>query len=772
MGLISRAIPNLIGGQSQQPASQRAINQVEVLLNAVPDLTKGVCKRPSTQHITTFGAYTGTRPFYHAHRRDDLNKFHYLITREGGVTDIKVFDNDGNVMVLNRNTSILADYLDSEKPNESYKAVSLADVTYITNTDKVTAISDILSTTRPYEGIAYFKGVNYTTTYTITITKGYSTATYSYTTPSATQEDITHAQWAESVTNVDHVIGHFYTYFSSNLPTGMSVNKVGATLHFYNTSTSEANFTMSATDSAGGLNLNAFKGSTENLTELPNVAPQGFEIIVKGSNDKATDDYTVRCDGAGWAECIAQGVKYKIDVTTMPIQIRLDNDGEFYMEYMSFEDRVVGDDVTNPFPTFIGNKINSIFFYKDRLGFLAAENCILSRLNSFGDYDFMKLTTLTALDTDPIDLSVTTNFLRHAVPFASSLLLFTDQAQQYKLTSNGPLTNATATVSSTTNFNAEAKCSPAGVGKYVYFAGTRGVYGSVWEFAVDSAATAYNATIDDASEVTNHCPALLKGHVVKLNVSPNNQVVIAETSESLTELYLYKYFWKEGQKLQSAWGTWAFSGDVVGAHLEGDELSLIMLREGSLFFEILNLNTDEAEIENGTFSIHLDRRVRLSLGGVERLPYRTTEEVVYVNNKGVLYNQTEAYTAVQNDEVVWAGTPYNMQIEFSEAFVEMNGISVVTAKLQMRRYYVVYEDSCYFRCHKKGKTSYKEFNARFLSDPLNVADGLVRSSGVMKFSCSGRSTKSRAIVENFSHLPCQIMGATFEAFYTQRSQQL
>jgi hypothetical protein len=771
MALISRSLPNIIGGQSQQPASQRAINQVEVMLNAIPDITKGVVKRPGTQHRKTIGEYSGARPFYHATRRDSLNKFHYLITRENGVTDLKVFDNDGNSMTLNRNTSILTNYLDSETPHEDYQAVSLSDVTYIVNKTKHTAKSSSLSTVRPDEGIVYFRGVNYTTTYTVTVSKNGTTKTHSFTTPSATQSDAATAQWAENVTNVENVVNDFYSYFSSNLPTGMSVNKVGATIHFYNTSVSENSFTLTATDSAGGLNLNAFKDYTESLTDLPNIAPQNFEIIIKGANDKTTDDYTVRCDGSGWAECIAQGVSYNIDVTTMPIQIRLDNNGEFYMEYMSFEDRVVGDDVTNPFPSFIGNRIFSIFFYKDRLGFLSNENLVLSRLNSYGDYDFFQVTTLTSLDTDPIDISVTTDFLYNAIPFSGSLLLFSEH-YQFKLTSNGPLTNATAQVSNTTNFNADKLCSPVGVGKYAYFASKRGVFGTLFEFEADATSSVFIASIDDATEVSEHCPELLKGNVTKLNVSPNNKIIIVETDDDLSSMYIYKYFWKEKQKVQSAWCSWSFSGDVLGSNLEGDELSLIMLREGYLYFEQLNLNQDEAEIENGAFSVHLDRRVRLSKTGTSVLPYNTVEEIVFVDNNGLIYNKTDAYLAIQNNTIIWAGTSFTKRIEFSEAFVETNSISIVTAKLQLRRYYIVYESSCYFSCHKKGKNSFKEFNARYLSDSANIADGIVRSSGIFRFSCSGRSTKSRAVLENNSHLPSQIMSASWEAYLTNRSQPM
>ena len=51
MPLISSSVPNLNGGVSQQPATQRLPNQCEEQENAVPLLVGGLVKRPPTNHI-------------------------------------------------------------------------------------------------------------------------------------------------------------------------------------------------------------------------------------------------------------------------------------------------------------------------------------------------------------------------------------------------------------------------------------------------------------------------------------------------------------------------------------------------------------------------------------------------------------------------------------------------------------------------------------------------------------------------------------------------
>ena len=66
-------------------------------------------------------------------------------------------------------------------------------------------------------------------------------------------------------------------------------------------------------------------------------------------------------------------------------------------------------------------------------------------------YNFFVRTVLTTLDSAPIDASVSNNqvsVLKHAVPFDSSLFIFSD-LNQFRLEGDGVLTNETISINVT-----------------------------------------------------------------------------------------------------------------------------------------------------------------------------------------------------------------------------------------------------------------------------------------------------------------------------------
>ena len=87
-------------------------------------------------------------------------------------------------------------------------------------------------------------------------------------------------------------------------------------------------------------------------------------------------------------ESYRPGVEYKINASTMPHLLIRKADGNFWFgsaggqtvtgigEVQSWGERTCGDYDTAPDPSFIGNTINDVFIYKNRLGFLADENVI------------------------------------------------------------------------------------------------------------------------------------------------------------------------------------------------------------------------------------------------------------------------------------------------------------------------------------------------------------------------------------------------------------
>ena len=53
MASITQTIPNFIGGISQQPDQLKFPGQVTEVVNAIPDITRGLYKRPGAKRINS-----------------------------------------------------------------------------------------------------------------------------------------------------------------------------------------------------------------------------------------------------------------------------------------------------------------------------------------------------------------------------------------------------------------------------------------------------------------------------------------------------------------------------------------------------------------------------------------------------------------------------------------------------------------------------------------------------------------------------------------------
>ena len=92
----------------------------------------------------------------------------------------------------------------------------------------------------------------------------------------------------------------------------------------------------------------------------------------------------------------------------MVVQLKLILTVHFNFNYPDWGKRDVGDDITNPEPTFVGQPIQKMLFFRNRIALLSAENIILSRVNDF--YNFWVKTAMAISNADPIDLQSSSTF--------------------------------------------------------------------------------------------------------------------------------------------------------------------------------------------------------------------------------------------------------------------------------------------------------------------------------------------------------------------------
>lgn len=119
--------------------------------------------------------------------------------------------------------------------------------------------------------------------------------------------------------------------------------------------------------------MKVFQTKTARFSNLPVVAPDGFTIVVDANSDTLDGAYYVKfkVNSVGetfahgsWQETCTLAESYRLDATTMPYALIHEANDTFTFGKVTWDDRLVGNDLSNPFPSFIGSPINDIFFYR------------------------------------------------------------------------------------------------------------------------------------------------------------------------------------------------------------------------------------------------------------------------------------------------------------------------------------------------------------------------------------------------------------------------
>ena len=368
---------------------------------------------------------------------------------------------------------------------------------------------------------------------------------------------------------------------------------------------SYGDFDIAVTDDDGGVNLSVFKESAKSFTSLPNQCEEGFRLKVSGDNQQEEDDFYVvyrgAAGGGAWKETHKDGIQHEMAPETLPYTLKqksVDLNGSPVLSFTfgvgsdnvgkTWADRLVGDESTNPFPSFVGKTISDIFFHRNRLGMLSGENVIFSEAGSY--FNFFRTTVRTLLDQDVIDVAVSQNEvseLKAALPIQDALLLFTE-LNQFTITSSQLLTPAEVTIDQSTKFECDLKAAPVSAGNSAFFATKGGNYAGVREYYTEG-----DTEIKDATLVTSHVPEYLKGVMRKMVSSTNESMLICLTTDNLKEAYIYKWYNQGNQRVQSAWSKWIFDTDVVDISFNNSNLYITF---GDGRFETMAVRTDAPDL--------------------------------------------------------------------------------------------------------------------------------------------------------------------------------
>lgn len=676
--LVSSTIPNLIQGASLQPDASRDPSQGDEQINGMSSLAEGLRKREGTECIKKVSTSSLGDVYMHQILRDSGEKYLVVI----GKTSIKVFDLDGNEKTVNVATNAF-NYLSSVvSAKTDIRAATIADYTFISNVKTNPALTSDTApaTARPttHEALVWVKAANYGQTLKVNV-NGTQTTVQTAVAPvivsgGSTQENrINTADLAESIKTGLGTIS------------GVTITRNKSVLHF----TSNSAITIAAQDARANADITCITSEVQVFTELPTVAPSGYQIKILGDPSNAFDNYHVEFvprTGAGtfgegsWQECVSPGEKYKIDKDTMPhLLVRLAN-GQFYFGpadgttqggtvIPTWGERTCGDTDSAPNPSFIGFPIQDVFIYKNRLGFLADENIVLSRAKSF--FDFFPETVTTLLDSDPIDLQASNtkvSILRYAIPYQDELIIFSDQIQFRFNAAETILTPSTAVITVLTQYEVDINCRPLPVAGTIVFAQANGVWSSFREFSVKGAGS---ALVADASDLTSYVNSYIPSDVFKLtsNDTGNSWFALSSKTGFTDRVYVYKYFYRNtgsgAERAQSSWSYWQLNGaDTILQVLCVEETLYLLAQYGNdVWLEKMPVADRLSDVSPSPYPFLLDRRVstttdtpaaiRVAAGSYNNATKQTTWTLPYT-----IIKETQAWSGFNTttDGAVYLGT--------------------------------------------------------------------------------------------------------------------
>ena len=787
MPLVSNPVDALYNGVSQQPAAMRLPSQCEEQINGYASVADGLSKRPPTEHLAKLSASAFGSAFIHIINRDVTERYAVVVTDEV----LKVYDlSDGSEQtVIHENTDawaattakVLDEIVRPGTPDGNiYRCTTAGDTggsepTWDTTIGNTTADGTVTWTAFA-NYLAIPDGANASESFEMVTVADYSFLV------NKTRTVLSRA------TGYATPAGFNKWYFPDNWREDDS-----DTRYYY---------PVAGTD----------KGKKQTLEDLPTPddpsppsANDFYEIT--GASDSGFSRYYVIYIGGVWQETHAHNSSECPDESTMPHALVRESDGDFHVREFGWVPRLFGDPINNPHPTFIGKKIRDLGYHRNRLIFCAGENIIMSGAGDYGN--FYRNTVTQLLDSDVVDVAVSTAQVaevNYLLPAENGLMFFSDQ-MQFVLNVDRLLTPSTASIDVATSYEMNQYVKPISVGQDVYYVTETGDYSRVREYSLSASEDIQTSALD----VTAHVPRYLPKGIRRLAGSSNEDIMLAISSETGFDnrVYLYKFFYANGKKVQSAWSYWLFADDdiILDVNVLNNKIYFVIERADGVYLEIMNVQSTDFPLAL-TYDLLIDRRYNFAGGDKSydasdttfTLPYTLTsgeqDDFRLILGDGATAGRvldTTGYTWVDSDHVkfagdwtaveVFGGLNYTFEYEFSQQFNRRrDGMSVTTGRYQLRTFTIVFENMAFFNTEvdpygdgngltedivTKGLVA---FTGKTLGAGSLLIDSPTFEDGTYDFQIYGNSKVAVVKLTNDQPFGGTFVSATVEGFYTNRGR--
>lgn len=434
---------------------------------------------------------------------------------------------------------------------DDIELLTLNDSTFVLNKQRTVAMREKLShatgTDENRAQVVIAVAAN-STAYEVLLTQNGTTTTFSHTSGS-------------SGASADNIADGLQTAIDANA--AYTATQVGASIYITSTSAFNVEVRGGSSESA----IFALADTIGDSTRLPLQSRNGYIVRVVNSEDIDIDDMFVKFTtdsgsnfGTGqWEETLEPGIKYEFDNLTMPHRLVRQANGVFTYEPVDWNDRLVGDENTNPTPSFVGGTISHIFFYRNRMGFLSGQNVILSKAGDL--FNFWNTSALTATNDDPIDISAAGKrpvFLHYVEPTSIGLVMYSTNEQFLLTTDSDILAPTSAKVNAMSAYECDANVESVSLGTSQAFISKTPLYTRVFE--LNDVSSEQPPLMAD---ITNVVPELIPESINSMVSSPALSIVSLGQIGTST-LYQYRFLSKNrNERLLNSWYKWELTGTLL-----------------------------------------------------------------------------------------------------------------------------------------------------------------------------------------------------------------
>ena len=665
MPAVTQLIPNFLGGVSRQNDDKKLLGQLTECVNGYPDPTYGLLKRPGMKHTNVLKKANGT-----AFTKSELaGASWFFIERDAAGsyigcikgTDIFVWTVADGTFCTVTNTGTA--YLTGTTQND-YHFRSIQDTTIITNKTVTTAMQAAGTFVANSEGTLKLLAVTNGAVYTTTIQGLDAVATAQ---SSATFDTLlagTHATHdifgsIKTLIEAQHTAGNaafagkwYLESYSNSLVIKRGTGSNAVVTDYSAVTGTPVTFTLSAKGGDSNNALESFQDEVVDASKLSLQSYDGHHVKILNS-DQPEDDYYVefsaydstRGDGY-WKEALSRTASPGVNNATMPHELANTGATTFTFGPITYKNRLTGDDLTSPNPSFIGSTINATFFFSNRFGILAKDNIILGVAND--SYNFFVKSALVQIDSDPIDLNVSSVRpvkLSEVLPSPQGLILFSER-QQFQLyaTDSSILTPTSAVIRTLSNYEMATDIAPVDVGTTAAFISRVPNYCKLFTMALRDVEQS-PIVIDISKIVLEWIPDT----VDDLAVSPQNSVIML-IDKATSYLYLYRYYNNGEKDLFQAWTKWQLPGTIQTADIINDSVIVVSQHEDE--YTIGNIILDEIPTGSSvTGATSITGNTCLDMATRPVKPHASVDAVVYdITNK--VTKIYVPYTPFQDKEAI------------------------------------------------------------------------------------------------------------------------